>query len=151
MVLTMANFAGPTKRGLFPGLEGLMTPEAAEAAISLAEKNPIPPNTLGTKWGNPRLNKPGFHIEGVRIEDQDEKPTAPEVRNFSTSSYNKMIPISLGRRRLGGNIIQCTAIVPRLVGTHEYTITYEIPVYEDPAEDPTTGGAGEVNQPLCRS
>jgi hypothetical protein len=149
----MANFASSGKRGgsrdgMFPGLTGVMTPEEAEAAIALAEKNPIAPKPFMDGWQNPRLNKPGFHIEGVRIEDQDEKPTAPEVRRFSTSVYDKVIPISLGKRRMAGNVIQCTAIIPRLVGTREFEITYEVPIYEDPVE--VDGGAEVVGNPLCR-
>lgn len=134
---------------MFPELDGVMTPEQAEAAIALAEKNPIPPKPFFDGWQNPRLNRGGLHIEGVRIDDQKEKPTAPEVRIYSTSAYNKIIPISLGQRRLVGNIIQCTAIVPRLVGTKEYTVDYEIPIFEDPAEP--SGGAEAVDNPLCRS
>lgn len=147
----MANFSGERNKdkGPFSALGGVMTPEEAQAAISVAEKNPIAPKPFMHGWENPRLNKPGFHIEGVRIEDQKEKPEAPEVRIYSTSAYNKIIPISLGQRRLVGNIIQCSSIVPRLVGTHEVTIDYEIPVYEDPVED-VNGGAENVDTPLCR-
>lgn len=149
----MANFtSAPTKsngKGIFPGLDGVMTPEEAEAALAYAEANPVAPKPFMHGWENPRLNKPGFHIEGVRVEDQKEKPTAPEVRVYSTSSYNKIIAISLGRRRLVGNVIQTTSIVPRLVGTKEYYITYEVPVYEDPVE-PDNGGSETVDQPLCR-
>jgi len=144
----MANFSKRRDNSPFPGLSGVMTPEEAEAAIALAEKNPIAPRPFMDGWQSPALNKPGFHIESVRIDDQKEKPEAPEVRFFATSSYSKVITISLGRRRLAGNVIQCTAIVPRLVGTREYEIPYEIPVYEDPVEE--DGGAETVGNPLCR-
>lgn len=124
------------KRSLFPGLEGLFSPEEAEAAIALAEANPIPPRPFMNGWQAPSLNKSGFHIEGVHIDSQKEKPEAPEVRQYSTSSYDRTIAISLGRRRLGGNVIQCSALVPRLVGTREYFVEYQIPIYEDPVTPP---------------
>lgn len=150
----MANMGSNPKnggggRGLFPGLNGIMTPEEAEAAIAYAEANPIAPKPFMDGWQSPILNKPGFHIEGVRIEDQKEKPEAPEVRIYATSAYNKVIPISLGQRRLVGNIIQCSAIIPRLVGTREYFIDYEVPIFEDPVEPPGTG-AESIDTPLCR-
>lgn len=122
---------------------GPMTPAEAQAAIAQAVANPIAPVPFTLQ--GPRYRN-GYHIEDVRIEDQQEqKPDNPGRRYVSASTWGRTIPISMGKRRLEGNILQSTALIPRLVGTTEYTVTYEIPVYEDPPLKP--GGAVTVTYP----
>lgn len=120
-----------------------MSPAEAQAAIANAVANPIAP-VPWTKQG-PRYRN-GYHIEDVRIEDQQEqKPENPGRRYVTASTWGRTIPISMGRRRLEGNILQSSALVPKLEGTTEYEVVYEIPIYEDPLLPPE--GAITVTYP----
>lgn len=122
---------------------GPMTPAEAQAAIANAVANPITP-VPWTRQG-PRYRN-GYHIEDVRIQDQQEqKPENPGRRYVSASTWGRTVPISMGRRRLEGNLLQSTPLDPVLEGTTEYSITYEIPIYEDPPLKP--GGAVTITYP----
>lgn len=126
------QFDGPASRVTDPyGFDGqTMTPEQAQAALANALSNPVAPvdwTLLGPQYSR------GYRIGDVRIEDQQEqKPENPGIRKVTASTYGKTIPVSLGRRRLAGNVIQSSAMVPKLEGTFEYEIEYQIPIYEDP-------------------
>lgn len=78
----------------------------------------LPPVALGKTYGN------------VRIKDQPEQPDNPGIREVSVSTYGNTIPVSLGRRRVSGNIVQSTNIIPRLPPPRKYFEFYEVPVTE---------------------
>lgn len=127
------------------------TPAEAQAMLARLVANPIPVTnrtmtqdsyyspTMGYQRVNFVPGKPGYHIEDPRIEDQSAKPEKPETRFVTASTYGRVIPISLGRRRLEGNLIQASNLTPKLVGTTTKTIEYEIPIYEDPPVDEELG------------
>lgn len=120
-----------------------MTPAQAQAAVANALANPIAPVPFTIQ--GPRYRN-GYHIEDVRIEDQQEqKPENPGRRYVSASTWGRTIPISMGKRRLEGNLLQSSALVPKLEGTTEYYIDYKIPIYADPPEKP--GGIITVTYP----
>lgn len=123
--------------------KGAMSPAEAQAAIANALANPIAPVPFSIQ--GPRYRN-GYHIGDVRIEDQQEqKPENPGRRYASASTWGRTIPVSMGKRRLEGNLLSSTPLVPKLEGTVEYEITYEIPIYEDPPLKP--GGAITVTYP----
>jgi hypothetical protein len=120
------------------------SPEEAQAAVAGLVANPIPATSRQTIISGGAFNSwdirwipgmPGRHYGDVRIEDQEAEPTNPGIREVTASTYGQTIPVSLGRRRLPGNIVQSTQMVPRLVGGRDYEITYQIPIYEDPPDD----------------
>lgn len=115
---------------------GSYTPEEAQAAITYAYENPVIAKITSANsdgFGGLRIGwQDGRSIGNVRIEDQTEKPTNPGIRGEAVSTYGKIIPISMGKRRLAGNIIQSSDMVPKLIGTYEYDVEYQVPIYEDP-------------------
>jgi hypothetical protein len=142
------------------------TPAEAQAMLARLVANPIPVTnatmTLDSYFspymGYQRVNfvpgKPGYHVEDPRIEDEQAKPEKPETRFVTASTYGRVIPISLGRRRMEGNLIQSSNLVPRMVGTTTKTIEYEVPIYEDPPVDEDlgfhlddTGGTDPTGEP----
>lgn len=120
------------------------SPEQAQAMIANAIANPIPAynGTVQLHIGkNPGGfgARPGYHIEDPQVADQGQPPERPETRYFTNNSYGKVIPISMGRRRVTGTIIQCSDLKPSLVGNRTYSVYYPIPIYEDPPANPTLG------------
>lgn len=126
------------------------SPEEAQAMLAKLVANPIPAQNgnwqggyegpgFRSYWWRKRGAQSGYHVEDPRIEDQTAKPEKPETRYATASTYGKVIPISMGKRRLEGNLILCSALVPKLVGNKDYTIEYEVPIYEDPPVDDDLG------------
>lgn len=120
------------------------SPEEAQAAVAALVANPIPATARQTRISGGAFNswdirfipgQAGRHFEDVRIEDQEAEPTNPGIREVTASTYGQTIPVSLGRRRLPGNILQATQMIPRLVGGRDYEITYKVPMYADPPDD----------------
>jgi hypothetical protein len=120
------------------------SPEEAQAAVAGLVANPIPATSRQMMVSGGAFNSwdirwiagmPGKRYEDVRIEDQEAEPNNPGIREVTASTYGQTIPVSLGRRRLPGNIIQSTQMVPRLVGGFDYEITYRVPVYSVPPDD----------------
>lgn len=72
---------------------------------------------------------------GATIPEQEPPPASPAVMRFTQGAFGKTIPVSLGRRRLQGVLIQSSTLVPRLVGNTEYEVTYEIPLDLEPEEE----------------
>lgn len=68
---------------------------------------------------------------GAAPPEQKPPPKSPGAKHYTTGAFGRVIPISLGQRRLEGTVIQSSALVPRLVGNREYEVTYEIPAVED--------------------
>lgn len=145
-----ATEARTIARGLPIDTSRTYTPAEAQAMLARLVSNPIPAinraytadadygaaiGGLHIRWGG----KSGYHVEDPRVEDQSAKPEKPETRYVTASTYGKTIPISMGKRRLEGNLILCSALVPKLVGNQDYTIEYEIPIYEDPPVDDEEG------------
>jgi hypothetical protein len=153
-------------RGFATDANHTYTPAEAQAMIANLVANPIPA-VNGTKsfetdlgiFGGLKAHytqgRSGYHVEDTRIEDQSGKPTKPATRYFSGSTVGQVIPISMGKRRLVGNVISASAIVPNMLGTKTYTVEYEIPIYEDPPINPTYGihldSSGGNNDPSTGS
>jgi len=76
------------------------------------------------------LVSPEYRYGSVDIAPQEQRPETPESRKVSVSTYGITIPLSMGARRINGNIIEATKIKPVLEGTYEYDVTYQIPIYE---------------------
>lgn len=125
-------------------LKGNAGPAAAQAALAKLQSNPI----LGVLGFNQNafivqgVSVAGYHVGDVRIEDQTAAPDNPGIRKATSSAYGNVIPLSLGKRRVSGNVIQSTAIVPVLEGTRSYPVTYYIPLYEDP---PVPDGGWQIS------
>lgn len=113
---------------------GVYTPEQARAAIATAQANPILSKLTvnNSGFGNQRIDLiPGYHVGNVDIEDQADKPENPGRKKVTSSAYGMTIPLSNGRRKLPGVLIQSGDLVPLLIGGREYDITYKLPIYED--------------------
>lgn len=65
-------------------------------------------------------------VEGQTIPGQEDEPLRPENRSVAVSTYGKTISLSIGKRRLGGNIIWATELVPRRIGDYTYVQTIEL-------------------------
>lgn len=120
------------------------SPEEAQAAVAALVANPIPATARQTRISGGAFNswdirfiagQAGHHYEDVRIDDQEAEPSNPGIREVTASTYGQTIPVSLGRRRLPGNVLQSSQMIPRLVGGRDYEITYKIPKYADPPDD----------------
>lgn len=130
------------------------TPEEARAAIAAMVANPVPAQAAKYQYsynmmGSWRIDTipgvPGYHVEDVRIDDQKEKPENPgRIGPGAANTWGRTIPLSIGKRRIVGNLLQSSALVPRLEGTREIVVEYEIPVYEDPP--PGLGSSDEPGQ-----
>lgn len=114
---------------------GVYTPEQAAAALAHAHANPLPSvvSLQRTGWYSHKVSRArGFVLGDIpNIAEQEGKPANPGIREASVSTYGGTIPISIGRRRLGGNVIEASTLVPRLIGTRTYTVDYEIPIVDD--------------------
>jgi hypothetical protein len=109
------------------------TPAEARAALALPAVAPviIPPLVTNDGFG-------GLHFEfghvitttigTVNIADQAAAPSKPADKVVSFSTYGVVIPISLGRRRMGGNVLESTNITSVMKGTYDYYVTYQIPI-----------------------
>lgn len=75
---------------------------------------------------------PSFNVDDPRISDRSAAPDNPGIRIATASTYGNTIPVSFGRRRLPGNIIQSSDLVPFLVGNGTQDTSYDKPTYEDP-------------------
>lgn len=111
------------------------SPEEAKAILARAIENPIEAyisvhftsymqGLSFTSHGNQRIEDPG-------VKDQTAKPDNPGIREATASTYGKYIPVSVGQRRLPGNVIHSTNIEPRLIGNRTYEVTYKVPIFED--------------------
>ena len=80
-------------------------------------------------WGLP-YTLPGYQLGQVNIAAQEQAPGNPGIRKAAFSTYGVAIPISIGRRAITGNVIDATDIVPVMVGTYDYWVEYQIPIYE---------------------
>lgn len=81
-------------------------------------------------------------IDGVRIKGQEAPPADPGLRYVQVSTYGVSIPLSIGKRRLAGNIIDAEPLLPKLIGNRDYEVVYEIPGTESTAGDDDYGGDG---------
>lgn len=138
-------------RGFPVNTNHVYTPEEAQAMIANLVANPIPAvngtRTLETDTGifgalraRYKQGSSGYHVDDLRIDQQPtDKPQWPESKYTSISSVGKVIPISMGKRRITGTLISCSAITPNMVGGGKYTVDYQIPIYEDPPINPTYG------------
>lgn len=61
---------------------------------------------------------------------EQQTPANPGIRLVAASTYGTVVPVSIGRRVVTGNIIDAEPITPRLEGAYEYTVTERIPRYE---------------------
>lgn len=127
------------------GLSGTYTAAQAQAAIAKARANPVlgqrggrgPRTSIYITGGMPRaVFIPGTRVPGsagaalgdVSIADQEQAPDNPGVRTVAASSWGSAIPISVGRRRVGGNIIYATPLIPRRVGDVDYYVKVPLDV-----------------------
>lgn len=135
------------------GLQGTYSPEEAASALAIAQKNPIPGRPFeGTMSKGPwaglinvvydQIPQAAVVMGDVDIPEQQNRPENPGIRKATVSTYGAKIPISLGRRRLYGNIIESSALVPRLVGTRTYTVEVEVPYHVVPPECVDETGPG---------
>lgn len=132
------------------GFGGTYSTDQAEALAARLAANPVPTKYALSSYG-PRLWKErvtfhGYTADTSALDDlpaQQNKPTNPGVKNVTFSTYGTVVPISAGQRRLYGNVIDCTPLVPQLVGTRTKTIPVEIPFYANDSEcGPIIGGSG---------
>ena len=114
-------------------MEG-MTPEQARAALTLPAVAPvvIPPLVTSDGFGGLRFafgHKITTAINNPpTIADQQASPLKPADKAVSFSTYGVVIPISGGRRRLSGNVIESSPIQSVMLGTYDYTVDYEVPI-----------------------
>lgn len=110
------------------------TPDQAKAILSLPAAAPIiiPPLVTSDGFG-------GLHFEFGHvitqtvgnvpdIAAQDASPTKPADKAVSFSTYGVVIPISLGDRALGGNVVEGAPIQSVMVGTYDYFVDYQVPI-----------------------
>lgn len=115
------------------GQPGGYTPDEARAILALPAVAPkiIPPIVSGDGFGG--LSFKFGHvitttIGTVSIADQVAAPDKPADTAVSFSTYGVVIPISLGQRRMTGNVLESTAIMSVMVGSYDYTVDYQIPI-----------------------
>jgi len=107
-----------------------------------------------------QFTKTGWQISGGRISwqgispgqtvrNQEDAPLQPENRFTAVSTYGKTIALSVGKRRLGTNVIWATQLEARRIGDRTYYETFPIDVQppririirrpddDDPDDDPT--------------
>jgi hypothetical protein len=119
---------------------GAYSPDEAEAALAAARKNPFHnyQSNPFDPWGGsfPTIwQKKDYAVGDVNIQKQDTAPENPGVQTVAFSTYGITIPISMGRRRLVGNVIDALDLVPRLIGNRDYYIDYEVPITESNVGD----------------
>lgn len=115
---------------------GTFTPADAKARLALPAGAPIIMSGLvegDTSFSHPYVTSyPGHKITTttgtVNIADQDAEPTKPADKAVSFSTYGVVIPISIGQRRIGGNVLESSPILSRMDGTYDYYTEYQIPV-----------------------
>ncbi len=110
------------------------TPAEARAALALPAVDPIiiPPLVSSDVFGGLTFRF-GHKITTVigsvpTIADQQASPIKPADKAQSFSTYGVVIPISSGRRRMSGNVIESTPIKSQMLGTYDYYTTYQIPI-----------------------
>lgn len=110
------------------------TPEEAKAFLSLPAAAPL---IIPQVWSRTPFNGYSYafgHKITTTIGDvpdiaaQEAAPTKPADKAQSFSTYGVVIPISLGKRRMGGNVVQSTAITSVMIGTYDYEVTYQVPI-----------------------
>lgn len=109
------------------------TPDSAKAALVNLQSDPIIiPPTLNRGLFGGLIYTLGHKITttvgDINIADQEAEPTKPADKNESFSTYGVVIPRSMGRRRLGGNVIECSTITSAMVGAYDYYVDYQIPI-----------------------
>lgn len=62
---------------------------------------------------------------------EQQTPANPGIRLVAASTYGTIVPVSIGRRVVTGNIIDAEPITPRLEGAYEYTVEERTPVYAE--------------------
>lgn len=88
-----------------------------------------------TANANMAINGKGWFIDPktergeVNIAEQEQAPDNPGIRTQKFSTHGVSIPVSIGHRPVTGNIIDASEIVPRLEGTYDYWVEYQIPLY----------------------
>lgn len=123
------------------------TPDEARAILAAAAADPviIPPTVNRSLFGG-LIFAFGHTITttvgSVSIADQDAEPTKPADKATSFSTYGVVIPISKGHRRMGGNVIEATAIMTEMVGQYDYYTDYQIPITQT---DELLGGIAPDN------
>lgn len=113
--------------------DGSYSPDAARAALTLPAVAPVIIPALVNANGFGGLTFQFGHIIStdigtVDIADQDAAPTKPADKAVSFSTYGVVIPISLGKRRMSGNVIESTNIVSVMLGSYDYFVEYQIPI-----------------------
>lgn len=109
------------------------TPAEAQAIAALPAAAPVIIPPLVTSDGFGGLTFQFGHtittaIGNISIADQDAAPTKPADKAVSFSTYGVVIPISMGDRRMSGNVIQSSAIQSIMLGQYDYFVDYQIPV-----------------------
>lgn len=74
-------------------------------------------------WGKP-WNPPAAPAEAERAQS----PENPGIRIEAFSTYGVAIPLSIGQRRISGNVIDATPLTPRLEGERYYTTKVRVPI-----------------------
>lgn len=77
---------------------------------------------------------------------QQDAPADPGNRDVAVSTYGKTISLSVGQRRLGGNVIFSTRLISRRIGDRTYTETIKVPTPSLRVSEGTNGN-GNANNP----
>jgi hypothetical protein len=87
--------------------------------------------TVGVGKWNLVWQDPATRLGNVNIAAQEQRPDNPGIRRQAFSTHGASIPVSIGRRPVVGNVVDCSDITPRLVGQYDYYVDYQVPIYED--------------------
>lgn len=99
----------------------------------------------GSPWYNASGNT--FRVTpGQTVPGQEDEPTRPDSRAVVVSTYGKTIALSVGRRRLGANVIWSTPLTARRIG--DRTVVESQPVEVDkPGFSISYGGGSDADDP----
>lgn len=144
---------------------GAYTPEQAKAALAARQKNALVTNgrpkakaQMGTHIyldtiGNGRTiylppaptKRSGRMVLGEipDIPDQEQVPENPGVRKTVVSTYGIAIPISTGRRRVGGNVIWASPAVPIMIGSYDYYVKIPLKLIPEECCTPPEGSESQ--------
>ena len=67
-------------------------------------------------------------VGAVSIAQQAAEPTKPADQVTSFATYGVVIPVSMGKRKMAGNVVYASDITSMLEGMYNYYIDYQIPV-----------------------
>lgn len=115
---------------------GPISPDEARAKLAGPVAAPVTiwPKIVGDTGYNPHYGLQLGHKftqtlgDMPTIADQQAEPTKPPDKALSFSTYGVVIPISLGVRRMGGNVVMSTDVTSIIEGTYYYETTYQIPI-----------------------